>query len=394
MKIVLLTAWYSERMGYIENCLPKSLAKMGHEVHLISSTAQVYYNSPDYEKVYEPFLGKNILAEGVRQVDGYNLHRIPFRSINGKVCFKKLRRTLKKIKPEVVQVFDPSSYTTLQAAYHKLFLGYKLFTANHTVASVFPLYRQGKNSFGHRIAFFFLRTVPGRMISWLTSRSFPATIDALDLAVKYYGIQKHKVKLASLGVDTDLFCPAKSTDQRSAGRKELGFKEGDIVCIYTGRFTEGKDPLLLARAIHDLAEAGEPFKAVFMGDGPQLEEIKKKNGCVVHKFVPYHELPGYYALADIGCWPRQESTSMIDAASCGLPILISDKVQAKERVEGNGLTYAENDVDDLRLVLMELKDQDLRAKLGRAGTEKIRDRFSWDMIAKERMRDYEFFVRS
>ncbi len=88
MKIVILSNWFSERMGYIENCLPKALAKQGHEVHVISSTAQVYYNSPDYKNVYEPFLGKNIQEVGVKQVDGYTLHRIPFIDLDNKVCLK------------------------------------------------------------------------------------------------------------------------------------------------------------------------------------------------------------------------------------------------------------------------------------------------------------------
>ena len=61
MKIVILSSWFSERMGYIENCLPKALALLGHEVHVVSSTAQVYFNSPDYKEVYEPFLGKIIV---------------------------------------------------------------------------------------------------------------------------------------------------------------------------------------------------------------------------------------------------------------------------------------------------------------------------------------------
>lgn len=397
MKIVILSNWFSERMGYIENCLPKSLAKLGHEVHVVASTAQVYYNSPDYSTVYEPFLGKNIQKEGVKTVDGYTLHRIPFRNIDNKVCFKKLGEKLKEINPDVVQVFDAFSFTSLQATYYKVLLGYKLFTANHTVASVFPLFQEGRKSILHKFWFFVTRTVPGKIISWFTSRCFPATIDALDIAVKYYGVPVEKVKLASLGVDTDFFCPAGTNSatlrERESKRRELGFSETDIVCIYTGRFTEGKNPLCLAQAINKLAEAGEPFKALFMGNGSQIEEIKKMKGCIIHQFVPYHELPAYYALADIGCWPKQESTSMIDAAACGLPIVISNRVQATERVEGNGLTYIENDFNDLAAVILKLKDNKLRNDLGAFGVSKIQSTFSWDKIAKERIEDYKLFLK-
>lgn len=398
MKIVILSNWFSERMGYIENCLPKSLAKQGHEVHVISSTAQVYYNSPDYKMVYEPFLGKNIQDEGVTEIDGYTLHRIPFFNIDNKVCFKKLGKKLKEIQPDVVQVFDAFSFTTLQAVYYKVVYGYKLFTANHTVASVFPLFQEGRNTLIHKFLFFVTRTFPGKIVSWFTSRCYPATIDALDIAVKYYGLPKEKVKLASLGVDTDFFCPAPTNStavaKKEEKRKALGIADNELLCIYTGRFTEGKNPLCLAKAIHKLVEMNEPFKALFMGDGPQVEEIRKHKGCIVHEFVPYHQLPEYYTIADIGIWPRQESTSMIDASACGLPIVISNRVQATERVEGNGLTYIENDVDDLVKMLLKMKDEKLRSQFSQHGVTKIQTTYSWDKIAIDRIADYESFLKN
>lgn len=397
MKIVILSNWFSNKMGYIENCLPKALANLGHEVHIVSSTAQVYYNSSEYKEVYEPFLGKNIQEVGTIMEQGCYLHRIPFGELNGKIYFKNLSEKLKEINPDVVQVFDAFSFTTLQAAYYKLKFGYKLFTANHTVASVFALYQPGNQGLLKKIIFCLTRTVPGRLISFVTSRCFPATIDALDLAVKYYGVQKSKVKLASLGVDTDFFKPADNNEQEKNNlksiREKLGFKDNEILCIYTGRFTEGKNPLLLAKAIEKLNNANEPFKALFMGDGPQTSEIKKHKGCIVHEFVPYHELPTYYQLADIGVWPKQESTSMIDASACGLPIVISNKVQAKERVEGNGLTYIENDVDSLADSILKLKDTTLRKELGSFGKNKVQTKYSWDKIAQEREKDYLEFIK-
>lgn len=396
MKIVILSNWFSERMGYIENCLPKALAKLGHEVHVVTSTAQVYYNSPDYKDVYEPFLGKNIQEEGIMKIEGFTLHRIPFFNIDKKVCFKNLGKKLKEINPDVVQVFDAFSFTTLQAVYYKFFYRFKLFTANHTVASVFPLFQKGKNSIIHKALFFITRTIPGKIVSLFTSRCFPATIDALDIAVKYYGIPKEKVKLASLGVDTDFFCPSpnnqEALDIREKKRKKIGVQNDEILCIYTGRFTEGKNPLCLAKAIDKLVEKKEPFKAIFMGNGSQMEDIRKTRGCIVHEFVPYHQLPEFYNISDIGVWPRQESTSMIDAAACGVPIIISNRVQAIERVKGNGLTYTENDVDDLVNVLLKMKDKQLRLGLSEFGVNKIQTTYSWKKIAEDRIKDYGQFI--
>ena len=49
MKIVIVADWFSENMGYAENCLPKALAELGHDIHVVTSTAQVYFNTKFYK---------------------------------------------------------------------------------------------------------------------------------------------------------------------------------------------------------------------------------------------------------------------------------------------------------------------------------------------------------
>jgi len=260
MKIVFLTVWFSDKMGYIENCLPKALAKLGHDVHVVSSTALVYYNEANFDSIYKPYLRENILQPGKSQIDGFTLHRLPFRTIGGKILIKNLGKKLKEIEPDIVQSFDPFSFITLQGAFYKSKLGYKYFTANHIVASVFPLYHKDKNNYFKKALFFVTRTIPGKLIAQITSRCYPATIDALEIAVKYYGVPTSKAKLVPLGVDTDFFYPLKMANRETI-RTGFGIGASDLLCIYTGRFTEGKNPLLLAKAIHKLVEMNEPFKA-------------------------------------------------------------------------------------------------------------------------------------
>ncbi len=70
MRIVLISDWFAEKMGYAENCLPKALAALGHEVHLVTSIGQVYFNSPSYSATYEEFLGPAVVPAGVKAWDG------------------------------------------------------------------------------------------------------------------------------------------------------------------------------------------------------------------------------------------------------------------------------------------------------------------------------------
>ena len=55
MKIVFISDWFVEKMGYADNCLPKALAKFGDEVHLVSS--DLHPDFPNYKETYEAFIG-------------------------------------------------------------------------------------------------------------------------------------------------------------------------------------------------------------------------------------------------------------------------------------------------------------------------------------------------
>ena len=124
-----------------------------------------------------------------------------------------------------------------------------------------------------------------------------------------------------------------------------------------------------------------------------MKEIEACAGCVVHSFVPVRDLPPFYWASDIGVWPKQESTSQLDAAACVLPIVLSDRVQVRERVDGNGLLYKENDIADLATSLKNLIDADLRRKMGNIGSAKVKNLFSWNGIARKRAEDYKQILR-
>jgi glycosyltransferase involved in cell wall biosynthesis len=103
--------------------------------------------------------------------------------------------------------------------------------------------------------------------------------------------------------------------------------------------------------------------------------------------MPFSELGDYYRAADIAAWLTNESTSMLDAAACGIPIIVSDRIY-QDHVVGNGLSYKMNDLDSLCDALRSLQDEPLRRELGNAGAKKMRDRFSWEMAAKTRLEDF------
>jgi glycosyltransferase involved in cell wall biosynthesis len=80
---------------------------------------------------------------------------------------------------------------------------------------------------------------------------------------------------------------------------------------------------------------------------------------------------------------------MLDAAACGLPVVVNDTLRATERIEGNGMTYALNDPVSLERVLVQLLDPGRRRSLGDVGARRMVEQFSWDSLVQRRIKDYE-----
>ena len=271
--------------------------------------------------------------------------------------------------------------------YAPYYLKYKLFTECHQHSSVVRPHLIDKNPFYPKNLFYFIsRTIPGKIINKFTSKCFPIAPDCAMVAYQFYGVSKEKIHLIPIGTDTDIFYPvddANTSKENIYLRKSLGFQASDILCVYSGRFSNSKNPLLLARSIVNLQKKGLPFNALFIGDGIQKKAIESCQGCKVISFVKYDQLPRYFRAADIGVWPTQESVSMLDALACGIPVIASSKIGDPYRIEGNGKLYNEGDIEHLTHILEELYNKNIRIELGKVGRQKMLSSYSWVSNAKK-----------
>jgi len=397
MRIVFLTNFFSEKMGYSDNFLPKAVAKLGHDVHIVTSNAQVYYGTKLYKDNFEPFLGPGLVECGASKLNGYQLHRLPVIKKKGEVLFKGLFEKLKSIKPDVVIISEHYSRLSKIAAFYKIILNYKFISECHYHISVFPPAR-GDITLAEKLKWFLYSNTIGRVFSFLCDACYPISSDAADIAEHFFGINSNKISISSLGTDTELFHPvfdATSQKQRQVTREKFGFKDSDIVCVYTGRFSHGKKTLCMAEAIASIHNNNKLYWGLFVGNGSvnDVEQIKNNIGCIVHDFIPCQDLPLIYRASDIAIWPAQESTSQLDAAACGLPLILSNRIFVKERIEGNGLLYEEGDYLDLAEKILSLTSTNKRKKLGEYGSVKMRKDFSWDKIARRRINDIENLMK-
>jgi glycosyltransferase involved in cell wall biosynthesis len=394
MRIAFVSECFSEGMGYAENMLPKALALLGHDVHVVASTLQVYGNQADYARNYEAFLGPAVCAAGQSTVDGATLHRLPFYEISHYIGLRGLREALREIQPDVVQFGGAAGLTELSILLRPGRLPWPVFTENHQHLSIawrpksrhFPLHQC------EVLRYRLTRTWPAALAHRRVEKCFAVADDCVQTARCLYGIPREKIVLLPLGTDTNLFRPCESDAERAhreQTRTQWNVQADDILCVYTGRFTAAKNPLLLAQAVARLRQDGQPFRAVFVGEGAQAEAIRAMPGCNIVAFMKHVDLADIYRAADIAVWPSQESMSMLDAAASGLPLVVGERMGEPERVRGNGCTFREEDASSLAETLLSLRDGGKRQRLSSAGREKMVAGFSWERHAKTRVRYYE-----
>jgi glycosyltransferase involved in cell wall biosynthesis len=153
--------------------------------------------------------------------------------------------------------------------------------------------------------------------------------------------------------------------------------------LFVGRLSEEKGVL-------ELLEAARGLPLVVVGDGPLRARVPGATG-----FVPRSELGGYLdRAAVVVCPSRREGYGVVarEAMAHARPVVATNVGGLPEAVvDGEtGLLVAPGDVTALRAALDHLLgDAELRARLGAAGRERVRERFSREVAATATLAAYE-----
>jgi glycosyltransferase involved in cell wall biosynthesis len=154
--------------------------------------------------------------------------------------------------------------------------------------------------------------------------------------------------------------------------------------LFVGRLSEEKGVL-------ELLEAARGLPLVVVGDGPLRERAPDAIG-----FVPRAELGSYFDRAAlVVCPSRREGYGVVarEAMAHARPVVATNVGGLPEAVvDGEtGLLVPPGDVTALRAALERLLgDAELRARLGAAGRDRVRERFSREVAATATLAAYEF----
>jgi glycosyltransferase involved in cell wall biosynthesis len=396
MKIAIVVETFARDMGYINNTLPKYLARNGAEVHVITTELPPYHQIGSAKAVFgQSFADQNRNEPGTRQViDGYTLHTLPHKKSFGYPRPTGLFATLRDIRPDVVCIFQAAGWIPLECALYRRRLGYRFVIGSHMGKTVFNM--AGSPLSPRRLRSFALRTMPGWYVASQAEHCVVPTLDCAQVVSAYFGVPKRMVRVMNLPVDTEFFYPESGRlrpqhakfSNRSALRTSLGIDEDEVLCVYSGKFTADKNPLVLARAVAELQQRGQRVRALFIGSGEQEALIKASLGAVVVPFMPIRELGDYYRASDIGVW-MNESISFLDGACCGLPLLLSDVVKDASHLQEFSAIYRANDSTSLAAQITDLLDPVKRLHQSELAARLGDERFSGQRYARLRLEQFK-----
>jgi glycosyltransferase involved in cell wall biosynthesis len=192
----------------------------------------------------------------------------------------------------------------------------------------------------------------------------------------------------SWGADVQAFHPSR----RDADvRRGLGVPDHAVAVLFSGSFRPWHGVHVLEAAARKLADRPEIFFLLAGGGGPPGPARGYRGRRL--GTVPYEEMPGVVAAADVGVAPydtrrlRQlrlgfywSPLKVFEYMASGLPTVTIAREPLDEIVrEGEeGLHFHEADPDDLARAIARLAaDRGLRARLGGKARARVVERFSW-----------------
>ncbi|HRU44729.1 MAG TPA: glycosyltransferase, partial [Spirochaetota bacterium] len=98
-------------------------------------------------------------------------------------------------------------------------------------------------------------------------------------AKNYYSmlVPHTHIEIIQNGIDELKFKSSNITDNEILQlRKEFGLKKNDLILIFVGRIGREKRVMELLISLSPVIKTANNIKILFVGDGPQLEELKKK----------------------------------------------------------------------------------------------------------------------
>ncbi len=182
-------------------------------------------------------------------------------------------------------------------------------------------------------------------------------------------------------------------DQRFKPGKKIGKK---FTIMFVGGLKPRKNSEFLLQVMVRINQPN--VELVFAGDGPLKNKLQGKNVRVTG-FIAEKDKPALYHQADVVVLPSIKEgfgMTLIEAGASGLPVVGNNSWSIPEIIQDGvtGFLARPGNVNDWTSKLTQLiKSESLRQKLGEAGRQQARIKFTWENNLKIHLKAYENLIR-
>lgn len=205
------------------------------------------------------------------------------------------------------------------------------------------------------------------------------------------GIKDEKIEVIHNGIDTDLFVPSINP----------GFDKKNL--LWVGRYVNGKGLDYLIEAFSILKKKHPDITLTMVGKGPEKDSIVKKirylnleNSVIMKDFVSNSEIMGIYHNSSVFVLPSLEEgvpRAILEAMSCGIPVVCSRLPQLINVVNGGGLLVPLKDSQALAdTVSKVLSDSSLAEEFSKNGRRNVVENYSWKDTVNKTIGVYKTLV--
>jgi glycosyltransferase involved in cell wall biosynthesis len=166
--------------------------------------------------------------------------------------------------------------------------------------------------------------------------------------------------------------------------------------IFSGRLIKDKNVDILVKSVFLVKREIENIKCLIIGEGPEKEELVELvdrlnlRGNIDFKgFLEYEKMISYMKASKIFVFPSTREgfgIAVMEAMACRIPPITVEHIMnaATELIRDgeNGFICRLNEADICQKILLLLKDENLRVKMGERAFCYVKD-YDWDIITDE-----------
>lgn len=325
-------------------------------------------------------------------IDGVNVLRVPFFPLYPFHVFLlsvSVNRQFKSLEPEfnIVHLHTPMPLFVRTSL--------PLITTVHTPMKIDARYHEVINLYSLAEKAQSLTVYPcAESRAFKASNKITSVSSTVAHELEEYGLNPDEITVVHNGVDEKAFVPGR--ERRSSER----------YILYTGVLRARKGLFDLLQCASCVCKVHNDVSFAICGKGPFLNKLKEKarkmnlqDKVAFLGYVERSRLIQLYQEAEIQAIPSHYEgmpTVLLEAMSCGLPVVATDVGGNKEVIlpGANGFLVPPRSPEKMAKIISRLLDDPLlREKVGRAARKTVLNNFTWDKIADNVIKCYEDILK-